>query len=194
MIPRPPNPLAQATERYSDCPPLIDLAALSDGRVTGEALERLEAHLAGCERCLALVRGLRTEMRESDEAARLTLVPAHVLRSAMSLRKRDGEISGSDLTTAQHAGGAHPWMLSARRGFAAAAMLGIVVGGYYVGQSFNNIGPQQAGDVAANNALDDGNVTFGLLGTTTGSAGTVTPEDDDDGFGLFVLTAREGQS
>src|SRR5262245_42935901 len=118
MIPRPPS-LAQPDPSPGDCPSLMDLAALCDARVPGEVLEQLEAHVAGCARCFALMCGLRAEMREADETARLTLVPAHVLQSAMSLRPRDQALGEIAEVMARDSGRAGPWITIARRGFAA---------------------------------------------------------------------------
>jgi hypothetical protein len=87
------------------------------------------------------------------------------------------------------------WVHSARRGVAAAAMLGVIVGGYYVGYSFSGSSDQESGSahLASNNDADATSVTFGLLDMTTAADRELMAEEDE-GFGLFALAAREGQS
>jgi hypothetical protein len=158
----------------------MDLAALCEGRLAGDALERLEAHVARCHACLDLVGGLRAELREISGAAPLTLVPAHVLQAAMDLRSRDAEHV--------HASGRPLWLTSARRGLAAAAMLAIVAGGYHVGRSL------PAGDpTSPTKESDPSGLTFGMVDFTS-SLDEDALQAQDDGFGLFAIGLKEDQS
>jgi hypothetical protein len=158
----------------------MDLAALCEGRLTGEALERLEAHVAGCDRCLDLLRGLQPELREISQAAPLTLVPAHVLHAAMNLRSIDAErFVGRP---------GRLWLTGARRGLAAAAMLAVVVGGYHVGRSLPAVDP-----ASPTNELDSSGLTFGMMDLTS-SLDEDALQAQDDGFGLFAIGPKEDQS
>jgi hypothetical protein len=144
-------------------------------------------HIADCDACLELVRGLRADVGEIDDESRLVLVPAHVLESAMGLREGDDK-SGRVAEIVVRARDGRLWMTSARRGLAAAAALAIVVGGYHIGRSLT---PQPA-VVAADNS-DSLGLTFGLLDAT------LLPDSDGDdrddyGLGLFAIAMKEGQS
>ena len=63
----------------ANCPSLVDLAAYAGGGLGEEENERIEAHVARCAVCLALLEGLRAEVADIDDEARLLLTPATVL-------------------------------------------------------------------------------------------------------------------
>ncbi len=183
---RPHHPPPFANDERGDCPSLVDLAALCEGRLTGDALERIEIHVARCEACLEPVRGLRAEAPEIEDESRMILVPAHVLAAAMGLRERDAkERLARVLTPAR--GAVRPWMTGARRGLAAAAMLGIVAGGYSIGRSLT---VEESGIAATD--TDTSGLTFGLLDVI--ASGDDAGTSEDDGFSLFTISLKEGQS
>jgi len=152
----------------ANCPSLVDLAAYAGRSLGEEENERIEAHVAACASCLALLDGLAAEVAAIDDEARLLLPPAGVLEAAMSLR------TGDTLEATSHAAG--PWRIFIRRAAALAACAAIAAGGYVIGDSLAT--PSVADDaslVASTNGLD-----FGLLDSGSGDAFA------DDGLFAFA--------
>jgi anti-sigma factor RsiW len=153
------------------CPSLIDLAAYAGGRLGEEENEHLEAHVAGCASCLALLERLRTEVTAVDDEARRLLPPAGVLEAAMSLRTGEAP---ARLRAAE------PWRIFSRRAAALAACAAIAAGGYLIGDSL--AAPSASDDpslVASTNGLD-----FGLL-----ESGASDAFSDDGLFALLEVDA-----
>ena len=70
------------------CPSLMDLAAYADAPNSyrgDEERTRLEAHVARCEVCLQLLRGLAVETPLIESESRMLLVPDAALQAAMNL-------------------------------------------------------------------------------------------------------------
>ncbi|HEX7184963.1 MAG TPA: zf-HC2 domain-containing protein [Thermoanaerobaculia bacterium] len=57
------------------CPPLEDLAAFLDGRLSGEERARMTAHLADCERCYEVFAGATRFQEDSAPRGRVFLFP-----------------------------------------------------------------------------------------------------------------------
>jgi hypothetical protein len=51
-----------------ECPPMEELASYATGGQTGERSDSIAGHIAGCERCAAIVRDSLPELPETAEA------------------------------------------------------------------------------------------------------------------------------
>ncbi|MHC5113571.1 MAG: anti-sigma factor family protein [Planctomycetota bacterium] len=65
------------------CPPLTDLAALVDGRLTDDERAAIETHLADCPECLAAVH--ETHAIRGDEATERTYASPSIIARAKAL-------------------------------------------------------------------------------------------------------------
>jgi hypothetical protein len=165
-----------------DCPSLLELAAYADACLDEEAKVRLEAHVAQCESCMQLLYDLAVEVPHIQSEARMLIVPGATLRAAMNLRAGDAQQS-----PVPHVHPAAPrWVIGARRGLAAAAAVGIVLGGYQIGQTFTAATADSvAGDAASSevfafglfesSSLDDSNDLFAMAFPETAGANEATP-------------------
>lgn len=168
-----------------DCPSLIDLAAYADRRLNDDEQTRLEVHVAGCESCMDILRELAVEAPIIDSESRMLIVPREALEAAMNLRSGDVELT---LSIHVHRT-ASRWIVGMRRGLAAAAAIGIMLGGYQIGQSFTAsaspvvnasnglvVADDSAFGFLATTSTDDGNDLFAMaLAGATADAGEVTP-------------------
>lgn len=158
---------------HGECPSMIDLAAYADGRLNDDEQTRLEVHVAHCESCMFLLRDLAIELPIIESESRMLIVPGATLEAAMNLSGGDVE---SLLTVHVHRASSR-WIVGMRRGLAAAAAVGVMLGGYQIGQSFTASASPVAS--ASNASISSDEMAFGLLAASS-------VDDSNDLFALAL--------
>lgn len=178
--PAPHNPGLPPNAANAACPAMIDLAAYADGRLSGDELERLDVHIAQCETCLQLVHELAADAPLIESESRMLIVPESVMRAAMDLRSADER----SVPTLHVQRTSSRWIVGMRRGLAAAAAIGVVLGGYQIGQSFTASASPVIVASADASLMDES--AFAILATSSS-------EDDDDLFTMAFDDVAEAK-
>ena len=131
-------------DQLADCPALMELAAYVDGRMSGPALDTIEAHLADCAACRESVGAVRS--LQATLAGTLTPAPPAVIGAAKALVRGAAPPSRWRLAD---------WFAASRWPVAAAASIAIGVAGFRLGAA------STTGGIAEPHLVAE--ISFGLL-------------------------------
>jgi hypothetical protein len=131
-----------------------DVAAYGVGGLADAEAEAVEAHLAGCERCLAYLRWLRPAVDLLPESVRQLEPPASLREGLLDVAREEGAAPVSERSRPEPSGRRRFGWLGAgwRPATAVAALLALIAGGV-IGYS---VGDQRGSTVVAARPLGSG--------------------------------------
>lgn len=136
------------------CPSDMTVASYVDGRLTGDEIASMEAHLACCPACLEAVLSVRSLTLAQRGGSAWSMAEARAVAAAQSLVPgAEGVSFGSSAARHRRLGG---WRM-VRGGLAAAAMIAVSVLGYHLGHGLPGIPGRVSSGMVVSEA------SFGLL-------------------------------